>query len=165
MGPLFTKQEAAAWGGFIVAQARLFQRIEEDLRRHFHITHAEFEVLLRLAWAPERRARIQDLAAESLLSRSGTSRAVDRLVKAGHLRREGAAEDGRGAYAVITEDGRRHFLAAARQHVGLVRREFLSKFTEPELELLTQFWSRLDDAPPGEAPPAEPRAKRRRSDR
>lgn len=143
MAELFTSLERAAWGGFVAAQSRLFQLIEDDLRRRFHITHAEFEVLLRLAFAPEGRARIQDLAARSLLSRSGTSRAVERLAKAGHVERHDAEEDGRGAYAVLTPSGRKHFFEAAREHVAVVRREYLSHFTAAEQAQLAAFWERL----------------------
>jgi hypothetical protein len=82
MSELFDELERAAWGGFIVAQSRLFQRIEDDLRKRFHVTHTEFEVLLRLCFAPGGRARIQDLAADSLLTRSGTSRAVEQIGRA-----------------------------------------------------------------------------------
>lgn len=164
MSELFTELERAAWGGFIVTQSRLFQHIEEDLRRRFHITHAEFEVLLRLSFAEGGRARLQDLAARSLLTQSGTSRAVDRLARAGHVARRGAAEDRRGAYAVLTASGRRHFQAAAREHVALVRREFLSRFRPEELEQLAGFWRRLDAAPkaPPEIPSQAPPKPRRR---
>lgn len=160
MSELFTELERAAWGGFIVAQSRLFQRIEDDLRRRFGITHAEFEVLLRLNFSPDGRARIQDLAARSLLSRSGTSRAVDRLARAGHVAREGAEEDGRGAYAVLTASGREHFARAAREHVALVRREYLSHFSEAELATLAGFWRRIAGGAPPEPPPAKKRARR-----
>ncbi|MFO0548444.1 MAG: MarR family transcriptional regulator [Polyangiaceae bacterium] len=146
MAELFTRLERAAWGGFVTTQGRIFQRIEEDLRRRFGITHAEFEVLLRLTLSKDGRARIQDLASSSLLTRSGTSRVVDRLVRAGHLTREGADEDGRGAYAVLSARGRDHFLAAAREHVALVREQFLSHFSRDEQELLAGFWARLSEA-------------------
>lgn len=153
MGELFTRMELGAWGGFVRTQGRLFQRIEEDLRRRSGITHAEFEVLLRLTYAEDSRARIQDLAAASLLTRSGTSRVVERLVRAGFVKREGAMEDGRGAYAVITRKGREHFQVAARHHVALVRREFLTRFSQEELEMMASFWRRIDareSAPPSE---------------
>ncbi|MFO0644088.1 MAG: MarR family transcriptional regulator [Polyangiaceae bacterium] len=169
MGELFTKLERAAWGGFVVAQGRLFQRIEDDLRRKFGITHAELEVLLRLAFEGNGRARIQDLSARSLLSRSGTSRAVDRLVRAGYVDRVGAEEDGRGAYAVLTTRGRTHFLAAAKAHVALVRRDFLSHFSADEQETLAGFWRRIADGTtptehtaPADPEPPRPRAARRR---
>lgn len=149
MSELFDELERAAWGGFIVTQSKLFARIEDDLRRRFHLTHAEFEVLLRLAFAPESRARIQDLAAQSLLTRSGMSRAVDRLARAGHVERHDAAEDGRGSYAVLTASGRSHFMAAAKEHVALVRREFLSHFSRAELEQLAGLWERISGRPAG----------------
>lgn len=143
MPDLFTPEERAAWGGFIVAQSRLFGAIEDDLKRHHGITHAEFEVLLRLWTADGGRMRIQDLAARSLLSRSGTSRAVDRLVRAGHLLREGAEEDGRGAYAVLTPGGRGHFEAAAEAHTALVRRMFLSRLEPSEIATLATIWKKI----------------------
>lgn len=152
MPVLFDELERAAWGGFIVAQSRLFQRIEDDLRKRFHVTHAEFEVLLRLTFARDGRARLQELADQSLLTRSGTSRAVERLARAGHVERHGAEEDGRGAYAVLTPTGRAHFLGAAKAHVALVRREFLSHFTRRELRQLAGFWARLHGASEGRAP-------------
>lgn len=166
MADLFTRLEIDAWGGFVSTQSRLFQRIEDDLRRRFHITHAEFEALLRLTFAPDGRMRIQDLAARSLLSRSGMSRAIERLSRAGYVAREGAEEDGRGAYAVLTARGRSHFGEAARAHVTLVRREFLSRFTEAELRTLAGFWARLrePEATAAEATPepakAAPHAKK-----
>lgn len=145
MCELFTETEAQAWGGLIVVQSRLFRLIEGELRRRHGLTHAEFEVLLRLEFSPGHRARLQDLGAASLLSPSGTTRAVDRLARAGHVVREGAEEDGRGAYAVLTEKGREHFRTAAREHVELVRREFLSRFTPDEQVVLAGFWARFDD--------------------
>lgn len=166
MSDLFNRLEIAAWAGFISTQSRLFQRIEDDLRRRFHITHAEFEALLRLSYSKGGRMRIQDLAARSLLSRSGTSRAVERLSRAGYVDREGAEEDGRGAYAVLTARGRAHFTEAAKAHVVLVRREFLSRFTEAELRTLADFWTRLREAeasgdePAAEEAPKAARAKR-----
>lgn len=160
MSKLFTPLERAAWGGLIVVQSRLFGRIEEDLRQRFRITHAEFEVLLRLALSTTGRARLQQLAEESLLSRSGTSRAVERLARAGHVERHGAAEDGRGAYAVLTASGRAHFFEAAEAHVALVRREFLGKLPAKEQERLASIWARILAAPE-EATPKRPNVKPR----
>lgn len=144
---------------------KAFLRIEHDLRRKSGITHAEFEVLLRLCFATNSRARIQDLAAASVLTRSGTSRVVERLVRAGYVERAGAEEDGRGAYAVLTKVGREHFLTAARQHVALVRREFLSKFSDAELEQMASFWRRIDGNEPGSQAdqPATRKVRRKRT--
>lgn len=142
---LFSSVEAAAWGGFLSTQGRLSKRLEENLRRNSGLRHAEYEVLLRLFRADEGRLRIQALAAKSILTHSGTSRLIDRLEGAGLVRRADAEEDGRGAYAVITEKGHEHFIEAARQHTAFVRELFLSHFSRDELEQMGAFWKRLAD--------------------
>lgn len=145
----FTSSEAAAWGGFLSTHGRLSKRIEENLRRVSGLSHAEYEVLLRLFREDDGRLRIQTLAAQSVLTHSGTSRLIGRLEKAGLVARAGAQEDGRGAYAVLTENGRDRFLDAARQHTAFVHELFLDHFTQDELETMGSFWARLEDAEGG----------------
>lgn len=160
---LFDELERAAWGGFIAAQSTMFARIEDDLRARFALTHTEFEVLLRLFKSPTGKMRIQELAARSLLSRSGTSRAVERLERAGYVARLAAVEDGRGAYAALTELGREHFAKAAPAHVELVRDSFLRKFSRDELAVLAALLRRVTDDEATSA--AKPTVKRRRAAR
>lgn len=143
MGIGFSKIEQNAWGGFLGTYARMNRMIEEDLQSHSQITHVEFEVLLRLAWNENHRVRIQDLAAESVITRSGVSRVVERLEKAGLLTREEASEDRRGAYAVLTEKGAARFQQAIKAHVAFVRDNFLSHYSENELEQMAAFWQRF----------------------
>lgn len=141
----FNEREQNAWGGFLSAYARMNRIIEEDLQAHSHITHVEFEVLLRLSWSEHRRMRIQDLAAQSILTRSGVSRVVERLEKAGLVTREEAPEDRRGAYAVLTEAGAQRFQIAAQKHVACVQKHFISKFSAEELKVMGEFWKRLEE--------------------
>src|SRR6266446_5126478 len=108
----FTPLEQAAWGGLLGMHGRMLRWIDADLQAHSRITPAEFEVLLRLSWAEGQRLRIQDLAARSLLTRSGISRVVERLERAGLVKRTGASEDRRGSYAVLTEAGLTRLRAA-----------------------------------------------------
>jgi DNA-binding MarR family transcriptional regulator len=139
----FTEGERAAWGGLLETFSRLSALIDEDLRTRFAISHVEFEVLLRLAFAEGRRLRIQDLAAQSILTRSGMSRAVERLERAGLVTREAAPEDRRGAYAVLTDVGLARFETAAGAHMVFVRRNFLELFSEAELAQMAGFWERV----------------------
>ena len=140
----FSDLERAAWGGFLATYSHLNRVIEADLMEHARITHVEFEVLLRLWAEPGHRLRMQELAARSLLTRSGVSRAVERLERAGLVRPEEAREDRRGACAVLTDAGSKRFRAAARSHITLVRRVFLELFTREELETLAAAWTRID---------------------
>ncbi|MBK8618222.1 MAG: MarR family transcriptional regulator [Anaerolineales bacterium] len=145
MGDGFSDIEQAAWGGFLGAYGRMNRMIEEDLQSHSHITHVEFEILLRLSWNENHRVRIQDLAAESVITRSGVSRVVERLEKAGLVTREEAPEDRRGAYAVLTKEGAARFEKAIKAHVAFVRENFLSKFSDKELNQMSAFWKRLEN--------------------
>lgn len=141
----FTESERAAWGGLLSAYAYLYRIVEEDLLSHSRISHVEFEILLRLAWAEDQRMRIQDLAAQSLLTRSGVSRAIARLEKEGLLRREAAPEDRRGAYAVLTAEGMKRFQNSIEPHVAFVKEHFLDLFTEKELRQMARFWKRISE--------------------
>ena len=145
MGPGFSKLQQNAWGGFLSTYARLNRQIEEDLQENGRISHVEFEILLRLFWEQNHRLRIQDLAAQSILTQSGTSRAIERLQKAGLVVREAASEDRRGAYAVMTEAGIERFRLVMEKHIDFVKAHFLNYFTDPELEQMAGFWKCLDE--------------------
>lgn len=141
----FTEIEQGAWGGLLGLHARMMRVIEADLDESARLTHPEFEVLLRLNWAEGHRARLQDLGARAIMTRSGISRVVERLEKAGLVTREEAAEDRRGSYAVLTPKGLGEFRKALAAHVALVRERFLSLYTDSELEQMATFWRRQRD--------------------
>jgi DNA-binding MarR family transcriptional regulator len=142
----FTELEGAAWGGLLGVQGRLMRLIERDLSDRCGISHPEFEILLRLSWAEGLRARIQDLAAASVLTRSGTSRAVERLERLGLVRRETAPEDRRGNYAILLPAGEERLGQALGGHVSLVRAAFLALFPSEELESMAEHWRRVEAA-------------------
>lgn len=142
----FTELEGAAWGGLLGAHGRLMRLIERDLAERCGISHPEFEILLRLSWAEAHRVRIQDLAAASVLTRSGTSRAVERLERLALVRRETAPEDRRGNYAILLPAGVERLAQALDGHVPLVRAAFLARFTAEELESMAEYWRRVEAA-------------------
>src|SRR5918993_1498984 len=76
-----------AWRGFVHAHARLTRRLDEELQAAHRLSLAEYDALLQLANAPGRRLRMSALADRVLLSRSGITRLVDRLVAADMVER------------------------------------------------------------------------------
>jgi len=157
----FTPTEHAAWSGMLGTFGTMSALIDADLRERFGLSHVEFEVLLRLATSPAGRLRIQDLAARSILTRSGMSRAVERLERAGYLTRERASEDRRARGVPLTDDGRRRFERIAAEHAAFVREHFLSLFSEKELGQMAGFWERVSErAGPGAGPTTTPRGSR-----
>lgn len=154
----FSELERGAWAGLLTLQGRFLRRVEADLERNSDLTHPEFEVLLRLSWSENDRSRIQDLAEQSLLTRSGMSRVVQRLESKGLVTRSRAEEDGRGAYAELTAAGADRFAGAVEHHVAFVRRELLSRYSADELRTLGALLARGNAASDTgvERPPTPP---------
>jgi len=75
-----------------------------------------FEILVRLGRSADGRLRMSDLAAQTALTPSGLTRAVDRLVEAGLVEREVCPSDRRGAFARLTALGLRRTREALSRH-------------------------------------------------
>ena len=119
------RRRLGAWRAFLVAQALLARRLDDELHSRHGLSLAEYDALAQLAEAPERRLRMNELADRVLLSRSGVTRLVDRLVAAGLVRRDQCLTDARGAWAVLTEAGLERLRRASRTHLRGVIRHFL----------------------------------------
>ena len=86
-----------------------------------------------------------------VLSRTRVSRLVDELVAAGLVAREPNPDDGRSAFAVLTAEGRRRFLAAARAYLPAIDREFAPVDARRLAEVADRLESVLE-AVTGDAP-------------
>lgn len=135
--------DEAAWNGFLQVQGLLMRQLDADLQRDHHLSHAEFEVLVRLLIQTDHRLRLSELSARSLLTLSGMSRLVARLEQSGSVRRVEASEDRRGAYAELTDEGKSRVRAAIKTHHADIRRHFLSLYSEQELESMARYWQRF----------------------
>lgn len=137
-----------AWRGLIFSNSRLLRELDEELRDAHNFTLGEFDVLAALSRASGQRRRMCDLAAAVVLTASGLSRRVDRLERAGWVRRERSSEDGRSIEAALTPEGERFFERISDFHLAGVRRRFAERFTESELETLAALLGRIaDDSP------------------
>ncbi len=104
---------------------------------------SSYEVLLVLSNAPDERMRMAELADSVLLSPSGITRLVDRLVSDGLVAKQRCVRDRRGWYAVLTDDGRTRLAEARGTHLAGVRARFHELVTTEEQALLTTVWERL----------------------
>jgi MarR family transcriptional regulator, 2-MHQ and catechol-resistance regulon repressor len=96
----------------------------------------DFEVLLRLVRSPGGRLRMTDLATQASLSTSGVTRVVDRLENRGLVGRETCSSDRRGAYAVLTGEGRRLMAGLVPAHVRDIDRWFTGRLDPGQLDAL-----------------------------
>jgi DNA-binding MarR family transcriptional regulator len=86
---------------------------------------------------------MSEIAERVLLSRSGCTRLVDRLVQQGYVTRCAADTDGRGLYAQLTDRGREKIGAARVTHRQGIRRFFLDHLTPTDQIALGDIWSRF----------------------
>ena len=138
-----TPVEIAAWRGMLRAHADLVRCLDAELREAHELSSHEYEVLLILDNAPEGRLRMSDLAAAVVLTQSGLTRLVDRLVLAGAVERTPSETDRRGLNAELTAAGRARLEEARPTHLAGVRARFLDRFDESELGVLAGFWERV----------------------
>ena len=138
-----TPVELAAWRGMLRAHADLVSGLDAELRAAHELSLHEYEVLLILDGAREGRLRMSDLAAAVVLSQSGLTRLVDRLVLAGAVERTRCETDRRGLNAELTAAGRARLAEARPSHLAGVRARFVDRFDESELGVMARFWERV----------------------
>ncbi len=113
------------------------------------LTINDYEALLHLARAEERRMRRIDLAERLILTASGVTRLLDGLEQAGYVDRDSCASDRRVTYAVLTDAGLAKLREASKSHVADIRSFFESRFSSDELDQLVGLLDRLPlDAEP-----------------
>jgi DNA-binding MarR family transcriptional regulator len=136
-------RELRAWRGMLKVHRDLSVALDDELQARHGLQLSSYEVLMFLADAQGGKLRMSEIAERVLLSRSGLTRLVDRLVRAGLLERSACVDDGRGAFAQLTPAGREKLDAVRRTHLDGVRRLFLERVTPAEQELLGEVWARV----------------------
>ena len=124
-----TEEEQRLWRGWLAASMLLPERLNRDLQEQHDLTGTDYQVLVELSESPERRMRMSTLAERTQLSRSRLSHQIDRMTRAGLVTRQECAQDGRGMFAVLTEQGWETIVAAAPDHVDSVRRHLVDRLT------------------------------------
>lgn len=134
-----------AWRTFLRAHAQVVRQLERELQAEQQLALTDYDVLVQLAGADERRLRMSELADRLLLSRSGATRLVDRLVGAGLVERMSCESDRRGQWASLTEAGLARLRSASPTHLRGVAAHFIERLSPSELADLERLLGRLLD--------------------
>src|SRR5213594_3946848 len=124
-----------AWAALLQAHATLMRRLESDLQRETGLALADFDVLAQLAQAGG-ELRMTELAERALISRSGMTRRVARLVDDGLVRRTNARGDARGVVVALTDKGVARLKKTAPVHMRGVAKLFVARLDDRELAAL-----------------------------
>jgi len=131
-----TAEQQAAWRTWLTAQLLLAEAFERDLKSRADLSMAEYDVLVQLSEAPDRRLRMSDLASRTQASRSRLSHQVSRMESDGLVRREECETDKRGWWAVLTEHGFSVLESAAPAHVESVRKHLVDVLSDDDFTKL-----------------------------
>lgn len=134
-----------AFAALIRAHASVTRRLNVQLAADHGLTINDYEVLLHLARAPDRRLRRVDLAERVLLTASGITRLLDGLEAAGLVERAACTADRRVVYAVLTDAGLAKLREASTSHLAQIDALFGERFDDGSLERLTELLGRLPD--------------------
>ncbi|MCO6007437.1 MarR family transcriptional regulator [Actinoallomurus purpureus] len=129
------------WRAYIEGSVRLADLLDRDLKAKHGLATAEYEILVRLSEAPDRRLRMAELAEYASQSRSRLSHTVARLECKGFVARGTCGADKRGVNAELTEKGFAFLEQAARDHVATVREFFVDVIDPEDLEAIGRAFS------------------------
>jgi DNA-binding MarR family transcriptional regulator len=141
-------QQQRTWRAWLSMAELLPRVLDAQLQRDAGISHAAYVVLAMLSESPTRSRRMSDLARRANQSQSRLSHTVARLEERGWVRRERAADDGRGNLAVLTDTGWEVVQQVAPGHVDAVRTAVFEPLTDEQTralgEVLETLVERLD---------------------
>lgn len=138
-----------AWRSYLQSHATIVRMLDAELLSEHGITTRDYEVLLYLAQAADRRLPMSALAESTMLTRSGITRLVDGLVAGGFIERTSCPSDARVSYAQLTDHGLAKLRHAGCTHVRGIRRLFLEHFSDDETSRLASLLGRLPGAQRG----------------
>jgi len=141
-----------AFAALLRGHALATRQLNVQLVADHGLTISDFEVLLRLLRAPERRLRRVDLAEQVLLTASGITRLLDGLETRGLVARESCATDRRVVYAALTDAGVAKVEEAIKTHFAQIEELFAKRFRDNELIAVTGLLGRLGEATPRAEP-------------
>ncbi len=134
-----TPVEERAWRGMLRMHDLVVSEAGRVMQSEFGLSGAEYPVLAELSRVPGGRLRILELTKVLGWEKSRVSHQLKRMVQRGLLARDECAEDGRGAYVMVTPAGRAAIEAAAPRHVEDVRRLLLDHLTPGQVAMLAEI--------------------------
>lgn len=131
--------EMRGWLGLVQVMQLLPLALDRQLQAEAGIPHTYYMVLAMLSDSPDRTLRMSSLATRLATSQSRLSHSVARLEERGWVERRPCPEDGRGQFAVLTDDGFAVLAAAAPGHLAEVRRRVFDRLSPDQVDALADI--------------------------
>ncbi len=134
-----------AWRAYFETTALLSAELERRMKAGSGMDFGDFNVLLVLSEAPDRRLRLGELARAVAFGPTRLTYRLDQLVRRGWVVREPCPEDRRGFEAVLTTEGARALRRARAPHATDVNELLLDHLTDEQAQTLLDVFTPLRD--------------------
>ncbi|MBN9111623.1 MAG: MarR family transcriptional regulator [Pseudonocardia sp.] len=132
-------REQRAWRGYIAMQAQLNAELHRRMQAESGLSLADFDVLVALTDRASERMRVLELAEALQWEKSRLSHHLSRMQKRGLIEREDCPDDARGAFVLLSAEGRRAIDAAAPPHVAAVRELVFDGLDDADVDALARI--------------------------
>jgi DNA-binding MarR family transcriptional regulator len=132
-----TDHEQQAWRAYIAMQHSLSRHLHRHLQREFGLSDSDFEILVTLSEAPDRRMRAYELGEATQWEKSRLSHHLTRMERRGLVSRE--TGDGRYPTVVLTDAGLDTLKACAPANAARVRELFIDVIGADRLPVLREI--------------------------
>jgi DNA-binding MarR family transcriptional regulator len=120
--------------------------MDRDAEATGRLLFSEHHILATLNEGAPEGIRPTDLAERTGLTKSGLTRAIDRLETQHLIERHACPSDARGQLIVMTAQGRRVLKRSAPEHFRSIARNFADHLTDREVDVLTTAMERVAEA-------------------
>ena len=135
-------QEMDAWLAFITTTGDLMKAIEKDLSE-FGLDRGDYQLLAMLSDSDDHQMRMCDLADQLRLTRSGLTRRMEGVLKKKLVTRIQSTEDGRVAFAQLTQKGFDLLKTAAPHHLESVRSLMIDLLSPAEIKAFASGFNKI----------------------
>ncbi len=139
----YSTDHLAMWRAFLETYSTVTRYLERRMQEQHSLPLPWWDVLKQLSDGEDGRLRMGELAESVLLTRSGVTRLLDRMITAGLVVREACPGDRRGYYAVITQLGLETIEKVGPDHSKDAWESFLGHVTQEETAVMEKVFSRV----------------------
>ena len=136
-------ERLTTWTRFLKAHSAITRSLERDLADEHSLTLSDYDVLLQLWRAEEKRLRPVELSKAVLLTRSGITRLIQGLEREGLVEKTDCPDDARGFLVALTPAGDALVEKARATHLAGVAQLFSSRYSDEETAQLFELLERL----------------------
>lgn len=144
-------QASETWRAMMIAFTRINAVLSTEMDEESEISLDWYSILLMLSQADGGAMRASDMADQIGLSRSATTRLVDRLECDGLVERRACGSDRRGTFVGLTAKGEETFIGAGRIHLRGIDEHVGAHLTAAEAKQLTSLLTKLAEGVDGSA--------------